>query len=122
VRWIIQDDEGRPHQFDIPGTYLVPELPIRQFSPQHAAREIFKKDNQPVSMVCTTFANRVSLTWCSGKYKRTIPLGRNNVLIVRTNTGYNNSLNSTATNEWSTQAIKAYKAFIPTEYELHDKH
>jgi hypothetical protein len=28
VRWIIQDDNGRPHKFDIPGTYLVPELLI----------------------------------------------------------------------------------------------
>jgi GAG-pre-integrase domain len=40
---------------------------------------------------------------------------------LRTNPGYNNSLNSTATNQWSKQAIKAYKAFIPAEYELHEK-
>jgi hypothetical protein len=38
-------------------------------------------------------------------------------LIVRTNPGYNNSLSSTATNQWSSQVIKA-----PAEYELHDKH
>jgi hypothetical protein len=121
VRWIIQDDEGRPHRIDIPGTYLVPGLPIRLFCPQYAAREIFKKDNQPDSMVCTTFADKVSLKWCNGKYKRTIPLGRKNVSKLRTNPGYNNSLNSTATNQWSKQAIKAYKAFIPAEYELYEK-
>jgi hypothetical protein len=28
VRWIIHDDEGKSHRFDIPGTYLVPDLPI----------------------------------------------------------------------------------------------
>ena len=28
VRWTIQDDQGRNHRFDIPGTYLVPDLPI----------------------------------------------------------------------------------------------
>ena len=44
IRWIIQDDGGRPQQFDIPGTYLVPELPVRLLSLQHVAREIFKKD------------------------------------------------------------------------------
>jgi hypothetical protein len=37
--------------------------------------------------------------------------------IVRTNPGYNNSLSSTATNQWSSQVIKA-----PAEYELQDKH
>jgi hypothetical protein len=114
VMWVIQDDKGKSHRFDIPGTYLVLELPIKLFSPQHAARELYKKDNQPDSMICTTFADRVSLAWCSGKYKRTILLGRNNVPIVRTNPEYN-LLNSAATNPWSTKAIKAYKAFIPTE-------
>jgi hypothetical protein len=122
VRWVIQDHKGKPHLFDIPGNYLVPELPIRLFSPQHAAREIYKKDNKPDSMVCTTFADGVSLTWCSGKYKRTVPLRRNNMQIVRVNLGYNNSLNSMATNPWSAQAIKAYKAFIPTEYKLGNRH
>jgi hypothetical protein len=45
VRRVIQDDKGRSDRFSIPGTYLVSELPIRRFSPQHAAREIYKKDN-----------------------------------------------------------------------------
>jgi hypothetical protein len=36
IRWIIQDDKGRPHRFDIPGIYPVPELLIRLLSPQHA--------------------------------------------------------------------------------------
>jgi hypothetical protein len=54
--------------------------------------------------------------------KRTIPLRRNNVPILRNNTGDNNSINSTATNPWLTQVIKAYKAFNPTEYELGNTH
>jgi hypothetical protein len=44
VRWNIQDGEGCTHQFYIPGTYLVKELPLRLFSPQHLAREMNKKD------------------------------------------------------------------------------
>jgi hypothetical protein len=55
------------------------------------------------------------------KYRGTIPLGRNNVPIVRTDPGYNLP-NSTATNSWLTQTIKAYNAFIPKEYELSDTH
>jgi hypothetical protein len=120
-RWMTKDDEGRTHPFDIPGTYLVSELPIKLVSPKHAAREIFKKDNQPDSMVCTTFADRVSLTWCRGKYKMTVPLRSINIPIVRTNPGYNNSLNATSTNPWSTKAIKAYKHSTPrnTNYMTH---
>jgi hypothetical protein len=71
-------------------------------------------------MVCTTFVDKVSLKWCNGKYKRIIPLGRNNLSKLRTNP-VNNSLNSTATNQWSKQVIKAYKKFIPAEHELHEK-
>jgi hypothetical protein len=78
--------------------------------------------NQTDSMICTNFAKRVSLKWFSGKYKRIIPLGRNNVPIVRTNPGYNNLLNSTVANLWLTQAIKAYKAFIAMLYKLGNKH
>jgi hypothetical protein len=68
VRWIIQNDKGRPHKFNIPGTYLVSELPIRLLSKKHAAKEIFKQDKQPDSMICTTFADRELLTWNKGRY------------------------------------------------------
>jgi hypothetical protein len=33
MRWRIQDDEGKSHRFDIPGTYFVPDLLIRLLSP-----------------------------------------------------------------------------------------
>jgi hypothetical protein len=56
------------------------------------------------------------------KYKSTIPLGRNKLPIVRTNPGYNNPHNPAATNQWSSQVIKSFKAFIPMEYKLHNEH
>jgi hypothetical protein len=65
-------------------------------------------------MICTTFADRVSLTWNHGKYKWNIPLGRNNLQIVRSNPEYDVS-NSTTTNPWSNQIIKAYYSYIPKE-------
>ena len=73
-------------------------------------------------MVCSTFADRVSLTWCGGKYKRTIPLGSNNVPLLRSSSGYNNSSNICVSNQWSPTSINAYNAFIPTEYELSNEH
>jgi hypothetical protein len=91
----------------------VPDFPIRLFSPNNAAREIFKKDSQPDSMANTTCADRVSLTCCIRKCKR------NNVPIVRANSGYNNPHNSIVTNQSSSQIIKA---FISTENKLYDEH
>jgi hypothetical protein len=54
------------------------------------------------------------LTCNNGKYKRTIPLGRNNLPIVRSNPGYKVP-NSKTTNLWSNQVIEAYNAYIPRE-------
>jgi hypothetical protein len=111
VRWIIQDDKGRPHKFDIPGTYLVPELSVRLLSPQHAAKEILKQDKQPDSMICTTFSDRVLLSWNNGRYCQTIPLGRNNVPIVRYNPAYD--VPYSTTNPWCNQIINSCSAYIP---------
>ena len=82
VRWIIQDDNGRNHRFDIPGTYLVPELPIRLLSPQHVAKEMMKTSTMPDNMQCITFADRVLLSWDHGKYSCTILLNKSNVPIM----------------------------------------
>jgi hypothetical protein len=81
VRWNIQDDEGCTHQFDIPGTYLVKELPLRLFSTQNVAKEMIKKDTHTKGLTCITHANKVLLKW--KQYTQTIHLGTNNVHILR---------------------------------------
>jgi hypothetical protein len=53
---------------------------------------------------------------------RIVPIGRNNVPIVSNNPGYNNMHSQSATNQWSPEAIKVYKALIPMDYKLHDEH
>jgi GAG-pre-integrase domain len=110
VRWMIQDDSGRNHRFDIPGTYLVPELPIRLLSPQHVAKEMMKKTTIPDNMQCITFADRVTLSWHHGKYSRTIPLSQSNVPILRSGPGFKNYTVQCTPDKWSCQALKAYSA------------
>jgi hypothetical protein len=90
ARWAIQDDQGRHHRFDIPGTYLVPDLPMRLLSPQHLAREMSKVDKEPDGTACHTYSDRVLLTWHHGKYCRTIALGKINVPVIRSAPSYNN--------------------------------
>jgi hypothetical protein len=55
AQWAIQDDQGRHHCFDIPGTYLVPDLPMRLLSPKHLAREMSKVDKEPDGTACHTY-------------------------------------------------------------------
>ena len=62
VRWHIQDDDGKAHRFDLPNTYLVPDLPIRLLSPQHLAREMTQKHGDVDHTVCITYADRVVLS------------------------------------------------------------
>jgi len=112
VRWTLQDDQGRNHQFNIPGTYLVPDLPIRLLSPQHLAQEMLKISNEPDGTACHTYSNRVVLTWNHGKYCRTITLDKANVPIIQTSPSYNNYNNYISTLKEPTQSL-AYTANFP---------
>ena len=112
VRWIIQDDNGRNHRFDIPGTYLVPELPIRLLSPQHVAKEMMKTSTMPDNMQCITFADRVLLSWHHGKYSRTILLNQSNVPIMRSGPGFHQYKLQCSEEKWSHNALQAYSANI----------
>jgi hypothetical protein len=112
VRWTLQDDQGRNHQFNIPGTYLVPDLPIRLLSPQHLAQEMFKISNEPDGTACHTYSDRVVLTWNHGKYCQTITLDKANVPIIRTSPSYNNYNNYISTLKEPPQPL-AYTANFP---------
>jgi hypothetical protein len=112
VRWSLQDDQGRNHQFNIPGTYLVPDIPIRLLSPQHLAQEMFKISNEPDGTACHTYSNRVVLTWNHGKYCQTITLDNANVLIIQTSPSYNNYKNYISALKEPPQPL-AYTANFP---------
>jgi hypothetical protein len=88
VGWMIQDDQGRNHRFDIPGTYLVPDLPIRLLSPQHLAREMATADQEPDGTACHTYSDRVIPRWHHEKYRCPIPLGKSNVPVIRSGPAY----------------------------------
>jgi hypothetical protein len=112
VRWTLQDDQGRNHQFNIPGTYLVPDLPIRLLSPQHLAQEMFKISNEPDGTACHTYSNGVVLTWNHGKYCQTITLDKANIPIIQASPSYNNYKNYISTLKESPQPL-AYTANFP---------
>jgi hypothetical protein len=104
VRWRIQNDEGKSHRFDIPGTYLVPDLPIWLLSPQHLAKEMTRVDKEPDWTACNTYSDRVILSWQHGKYKRTVRLGKISVHLFRT---------SETRNSKKSEITVAYTANIP---------
>jgi hypothetical protein len=63
VGWNIQDDDSCTYQFNIAGTYLVKELPLRLFSPHHVAKEMIKKDTHTEGLTCIKHTNKVLLKW-----------------------------------------------------------
>jgi hypothetical protein len=87
--------------------HLVPELPIRLFSPQHAAREIQKKDNQPdrawFGLPCGQGITNM-LQW---KVQKEHSTWEKQCANSKDRYGYSNSHDPTVANHWSTQAIKS---------------
>ena len=78
VRWHIQDDAGKTHTLTLPQTYYSASVQTRLLSPQHWAQTA-KQGN---GTKCTTYHNRIILSWDKGKYKRTIPLASSNVGVI----------------------------------------
>jgi len=73
VKWTIADDEGKPYDILIPGTYYNPKSPYRLWSPQHWAQT---SDN-PTGVTCLTTHDSMVLTDKAQAFKRTITLDRN---------------------------------------------
>jgi hypothetical protein len=112
VRWTLQDNQGRNHQFNIPGAYLVPNLPIRLLSPQHLAQEMSTLSNEPDRTACHTHSNRVVLTWNHGKYCQTITLDKSNVSVIQTSPSFNIYSNFISTLMEPMQPL-AFSASVP---------
>jgi hypothetical protein len=77
IRWHWEDDTGQVHQFDIPGSYYVPNARQRLLSPQHVA-QVMKKGTSSRGLVCENDANVCQLRWNEGKNTRTVPIDRFN--------------------------------------------
>jgi hypothetical protein len=81
VRWSIEDNDGKRHDFLIPNTYYNEQCPYRLLSPQHWSAEI-GAEQQAWS---ATDSKAVTLFWEKNRYKRTIRLdGSTNVALLRT--------------------------------------
>jgi hypothetical protein len=88
VRWKIEDDEGIPRTVDLPGTYLVKDLPLWLLAPQHLAQVQQKKEKTKDGTICVTIADRVVIRWNDKKFTHTIFYNKSNVAVLRTAPGY----------------------------------
>lgn len=71
VRWIIEDDDGRKHPFQIDNVLYQPNTPYRLLSPQHWAQSIGEVNG---GAGCFTTGTQVRLFWGNRTYQKTIPL------------------------------------------------
>jgi GAG-pre-integrase domain len=98
LKWSIEDDEGKVHDFLLPESYFIPDLPIRLLSPQHWAQ--INWDQHAHS---DTNADRITLEWDSAI--KTVPLNAANVGIIRSAPGF----------QKAKPVLKALNALLPTE-------
>ena len=74
VNWVIEDDQGHKHLFNIPGTIYAPLAPHRLLSPQHWSQAANDNIPNPNGTWCGTYADHVQLHWSQCHYTRTVPL------------------------------------------------
>jgi hypothetical protein len=74
VNWVIEDDQGHKHLFNIPNTNYAPLAPHWLLSPQHWSQAA--NDNIPNSngTWCGTYADHVQLHWSQCQFSRTDPI------------------------------------------------
>ena len=123
IRWTVDDDDGVPHSFVIPGSLYIPDSPARLFSPQHWAQE--RKDNAPKinGSWQATFADHVMLVWGQQKYRKRIPFDKSNVATFATSAGCKNfrifraCLDATGEDEETTGGYTAFDANLIVDDE-----
>ena len=80
IRWKWEDDQGRPHSFDIPNSYYVPDGKLRLLSPQHWSQSQTKNRKGRATCGEQTNGNECILYWNDGQNQLHIELSRvNNV-------------------------------------------
>jgi hypothetical protein len=91
VKWKIQDDNGKIHNFILPDTYYSPTVETRLLSPQHWAQVKAKKRDA----YCITYYDAIIMRWNKDKYQITAPLDdikHQNVGVMQSITGIKNYL------------------------------
>ena len=118
IRWTIDDDDGMPHTFTLPGSIYAPKVGKRLLSPQHMAQVL--KDNKPKARGtwCGTYEDAIVLHWNQSKFKRTCPLeqGGQNIGRISTAAGYD-SVRAFCAGCTPEDDIKAYSAPVVIEDE-----
>lgn len=76
VKWHMQDDKGKLHTIVLPETYYSPKVQTRLLSPQHWA-QVARRGTK-----CTTYHDKIILSWERGKYTKTVPLSASNVGLI----------------------------------------
>jgi hypothetical protein len=124
IRWTVDNDDGEPHLFVIPGSLLyIPDSPARLFLPQHWAQE--RKDNTPTinGTWHATFADHVTHVWGQQKYRKRIPFDNSNVAAITTSAGSKNfrvfraCLEATGKEEETTGGYTAFDANLIVDDE-----
>jgi hypothetical protein len=88
IRWHWEDDTGQVNQFDIPGSYYVPNARQRLLSPQHVA-QVMKKGTSSRGLICENDASVCQLQWNEGENTRMVPIDRfNNCFTFRLAPGF----------------------------------
>jgi hypothetical protein len=115
VRWRIQDDKGKVHNFILPNTYYSSSVETRLLSPQHWTQERGRKRDT----YCVTYYDAIIMKWNRDKYQITAPLSdrkHRNVGVVRSVTGIKNYLTTCQALDQETETI-AFPATISTDDE-----
>jgi hypothetical protein len=74
MRLTIEDDKGVPHDIIVPGSYYVPDCPLRLLSPQHWAQKAKDNHPKPHGTWCATYDDEIVLEWHQRQHRRTIKL------------------------------------------------
>jgi hypothetical protein len=85
LRWRISDDDGRVHTFMIKDSFYHKSSPYRLLSPQHLAQTCY---DDARGTWCGTYRDGIDLHWDHNRFKRSIPLNRANIALMRSAPGY----------------------------------
>jgi hypothetical protein len=77
IRFRWEDDDGKVHTRDIPGSYYVPQGNTRLFSPQHFCQIVdnrYQNNDPTVEPICETTSSKIVLRWNRRRHTKTIAI------------------------------------------------
>ena len=77
IEWRIEDDEGKTHIIQLPGSLYVPDATSRLLSPQHWSQTAKDHKPNPRGTWSGTYHDCIKMHWDQCKYKRTVSLDPN---------------------------------------------